>query len=41
MSFSHLQVVVVEVALMYSVAGDLIAMVRLNNAVEKVTEQDI
>lgn len=38
---SYLQVVIIEVALLYSVGGDLVAVVRLNNTVKKVTEQDI
>ncbi len=37
----YLQVVIVEVALLNRVSGDLVAMVRLDNAVEEVTEQDI
>lgn len=37
---NYLQVVVVEVAL-WRLAGDLVFMMRLNNSVEEVAEQDV
>ncbi len=39
--FFYLQVVIIEVALLNSVSGDLVAMARLDNTVKEVTEQDI
>lgn len=38
---SYLQVVIIKVALLYCVTSDLVAVVRLDNTVKKVTEQDI